>query len=115
MRHVLGGWAPYLAFVAASLSALHLVGVLGLGAMWVTTDWSALECFDGTEPACSEPSEAGLSEVRASSWVLASVATMAVFGALVLAFRLRRAVQLAPVLALCATSAVLAQVLWLRL
>jgi hypothetical protein len=99
---------------AALLSVLHLLAVLAVGAWWVTADWSALECFDGTEPECGEP-DPGLSDIRASSWALAWVALMAALGALVLALRLRRVAYVAPVLVLCAASAVVAQVLWARL
>jgi hypothetical protein len=116
MRNVGAGWAHHVSFVAASLSVLHLLAVLGLGSLWVTTDWRVLECFDGTEPGCDEPApDAGLSAVRASSWLLATVAVGAALGAFVLALRVRRILQTVPVLLLCATSAVVAQALWWRL
>jgi hypothetical protein len=105
--------ARYISFVAASLSILHLLAVLGAGYLWVTTDWRVMECFDGTEVACSEPArDVGLSAVQAASWLLASVAFTAAIGAFVLALRLRRVAQVAPVLLLCATSAVAAEALW---
>src|SRR4051812_45810832 len=116
-RDVRPAWALVVAVLATSVSSLYLLGVLGLGAMWVTTDWSGLACFDGDEPACSTPSkgEAGLAAVQASSWILGSVAAVAIFGAIVLTLRLRRVAHVVAVFALCGTSAIITQVLWSRL
>jgi hypothetical protein len=115
-RDDLAGWTRYVSFVVASLCGLHLLAILSIGLMWVTTDWRVLECFDGTEPGCDEPApDVGLSAVRASTWLLSSVAVMATVGAFVLALRVRRVAQVVPVLLLCATSAVIAQALWWRL
>ena len=110
-------WARFVAVVVSSISGLFLLGVLGFGAHWVTMDWSALECFDEGEPSCTDPAQAdtGLAAVQASSWILGAVAIMATLGAIVLALRMRRVAYVVPVLALCVTSAIIAQVLWSRL
>jgi hypothetical protein len=115
-RSVRANWARVVALVAASISGLYLLAVLGLGYVWLTTDWSALACFDGDEPACNEPVQgaAGLSAVQASSWLLGSIAIVATLGALGLALRLRRLAHVVLVLLLCATSAIIAQALWSR-
>jgi hypothetical protein len=113
--HVEG--ARVMALLAASISGLCVLAVLGLGYVAVTTDWSELECFWGTEPECREPDRggAGLSSVRASSWILGAAAIMATLGAFVLALRHRRVAHAAPVLVLCTTSLVIAYALWSRL
>ena len=103
----------YVAYVAGSLTVLHLLAVLGLAYLWLSTDWRARECFDGTERACDEPArEAGLSAVQAGGWLLGVIAVVTAVGAFVLALRVRRVAQLARVLLLCATSAIVAQALW---
>jgi hypothetical protein len=56
-----------------------------------------------------------LAAVQASSWIRGCVAIVATLGAIVLALRLRRVAHVVPVLALCVTSAIIAQLLWLRL
>jgi hypothetical protein len=104
--------AHYVSFVVVSLTGLHLLVMLGIGYMLVTTDWRALECFDG-EPRCgSRAPESGLSAVRAGYWLLTSVAITATLAAFVLALRVRRVAHVVPVLLLCATSAAIAQALW---
>jgi hypothetical protein len=115
-QDVRAAWARLVAVVASSISGLYLLMVLGLGAAWVTMDWSALACFDGDESACANPSQAdaGLAAVQASSWILGSIALMATLGAIVLTLRLRRVAHVVPVLALCVTSAIVTQVLWSR-
>jgi hypothetical protein len=98
------------ALSASSISGLYLLAVLGFGAWWVTADWDELTC-------CKEPAQAdtaGLAAVQASSWMLGSAAVVATLGAIVLALRMRRAVCVLPVLALCVTSVVIGQVLWSR-
>jgi hypothetical protein len=109
--------ARVMALLVASISGLCVLAVLSWGYVGVTTDWSELECFWGTEPECRESARgaAGLSSVRASSWILGSSAIVATFGAFVAAFRLRRVAHLAPVLMLCTTSMVIAYALWSRL
>jgi hypothetical protein len=116
-RDLRENWLRVVAFLTASVSGLYLLAVLGSGYVWLTTDWGALACFDGDEPACNQPvqGEAGLSAVQARSWLLASAAIFATLGALVLALRLRRLVLLAPVLLLCATSASIATALSSRM
>jgi hypothetical protein len=112
-RDVQADRAHYVSFVVASLSGLHLAVILFLGYLVVTTDWRLLECFDGTEPGCDEPApDAGLSAVRASDWLLGSVAVMATVGAFVLAFRVLRVAPAVLVVLLSATSVVMAQALW---
>jgi hypothetical protein len=112
-QEVRAAWARLVAVWVSSLSGVYLLIVLGFGVAWVTMDWSALTCFDGNEPACTDPSEAdaGLAAVQASSWVLGAVAVAATLGAIVLARRLRRVAHVVPVLALCATSVAVTQVL----
>lgn len=112
-QDVRAAWARLVALVVSSVSGLFLLAVLGFGAEWVTMDW----CFDGDEPGCAAASQAetGLAAVQASSWILGSVAILAVLAATVLAVRMRRAVYALPVLALCATSVIIGQVLWSRL
>jgi hypothetical protein len=102
------------ALAVSSVSGLYLLAVLGLGTIWVTMDWSALDCFDGDEPACTNPADTGLDTVQASSWVFGGLAIMATVGAILLALRMRRVAQVVPVLALCLSSAAIAQVLWAR-
>jgi hypothetical protein len=112
-RDVQARRAHYGSFVVASLTGLHLLVLLGIGYMLVTTDWRVLECFDGTEPGCSKPApDTGLSAVHAGYWLLTFVAVMATLGAFVLALRVRRVAHVVPVLLLCATSAVIVQALW---
>jgi hypothetical protein len=112
-RDVPGRRAHYASFVVAALTGLHLVVLLGLGYLLVTTDWRLLACFDGTEPGCDEPApDSGLSAVSGGQWLLTVVAVVATLGALVLALRVRRVAHVAPVLLLCATSAGIAQALW---
>jgi hypothetical protein len=112
-RDVQARRAHYVSFVIASLTGLHLLVILGIGYMLVTTDWRALDCVDGTEPECSKPApDTGLLAVPAGYWLLTSVAVMATLGAFVLALRVRRVAHVVPVLLLCAMSAVIAQGLW---
>ena len=115
-QDVRAAWARLVALMVSSLSGLALLLVLGLGAWWVTMDWSAV-CFDAYDPGCAEPApgETGLAAVRVSSWLLGSVAVTATAGAIVLAYRMRRVAYVVPVMALCATSAIIGQVLWSRL
>jgi hypothetical protein len=103
--------------LAAAVSGLYLLAVLGFGYVWMSTDWGAMACFDGDEPGCtaSARSDTGLSAIQGSSWLLGSVAVVAALTALVLALRLRRVAHVAPVLLLSVTSVVVAQVLWSRL
>lgn len=107
-RDVQAGRAHYVSCVVALLTGLHLLVMLGIGYMLVTTDWRALACFDGTEPECREHAQDyGLSAVPAGYWLLTFVAVMATLGAFVLALRVRRVAHVVPVLLLCATSAVI--------
>jgi len=103
----------HFAFVAASLAGLHLLLMFSLGLMFITTDWRVFECFDGTEPACDEPArDTGLAAIDAIVWLLGGLAVAATLAALVLAFRLRRVADLAPVLVLSAASVAFAQAPW---
>lgn len=109
--------ARVLAITVTSVSALYLVSVLSFGSFVLTTDLSPLACFDGDEPACAEPAQGavGLGAVSPSSWALGAVAALAIMGAIGMSFRVRRPASAVPVLALAATSAVIAHVLHSRL
>ena len=110
------GRARYLSSVVASLSGLHLVLIFAFGLMLISTDWRALECFDGTEPACDEPvRDTGLSAVTAGGWLLGALGVTATLSAIVLALRVRRPAQVVPVLLLCVVSVGIGQILWSRL
>jgi hypothetical protein len=112
---VRAAWARPVALAASWICGLYLLAVLGFGAWWVSTS-GELACFGDDPASCPAPDEAyvGLGVIQASSWVLGAVALAAAVGAIVLALRLRRAAQVVPVLALCAASVVIAQVLWAR-
>ncbi|HWK30147.1 MAG TPA: hypothetical protein VNS09_26495 [Solirubrobacter sp.] len=106
-----------MAVLVAAASGLYLLLVLAFGALSVM-DWDGLACFDGDEPGCVDgqfQGDVGLGAVQASSWLLASVAVLAIVCALVMSLRLRRLSSAVAVLALAAMGVIIGQVLWARL
>jgi hypothetical protein len=81
------------------VAGIVLLVVLALGALVVTTDWSALTCFDGDEPGCADlADDDGLGAVQFTSWLIAAAACVSLVAAAVMSRRMRRPAQLVLVL-----------------
>lgn len=61
----------------SATTTLVFTAVLALGVVWIDLTRN-FACFDGDEPACDSQSASFLAEVRASSWVMAALATGAI-------------------------------------
>jgi amino acid transporter len=117
--------ARVIALAMTVVTGLYVVGVLLFGYALVTTDWSALGCIDGNEPACrdtpavensDDPGSgvATLADIRTSSWILAALALLCVAGSGLVALLLRSAPHLAGVVTLSLIAVAAATVLWVR-
>ncbi len=87
-------------YIAVALTTLYVLAVLGFGYLFVTADWGTLGCFDGDEPACAT-GPASLSDIRASSWMLAGLAVSSVATAGAVGWRLRAWQQVAAACCCC--------------
>ena len=110
-------WSRAVALLLTIATTFVLGAVVMIGLLFVTTDWSALGCFDGNEAGCAtgEDGAAGLGAIRASSWIAGVTAVVALAIALWTAWHLQNARQLVVVTALDAGVVALALLLWFRL